>query len=824
MSLTTKLCRTALILALSVGVSGCFKSSQERADARYQSGLALVQEGDLPRAIVEFRNTLQLDENNLEAYRQLAMANRSLGKLGEAYSYFLNLVERAPEDIEGRVALSELAFRVGNWDEFERHGAMAVTLDPDRPAVRAINLGLGYRAAVLEDNAAAQARLVTEAEALAGDLPDNAIVRQIRLDVRVMDGRYEDALTLLGDSIAETPGNMTLYTLRLELLSRLGLRAELEAELRNMLDVFPGETGPKETYLRYLISRDRPDEAQEFLEELVATATPQERNAASVTLLQFIQRTKGAEAALAKVDELLDQSTDGTTNEDGLLRTFRASLMFDMGQRDEGIAALEAILEPDTRPLGDADRLQAKTTLARMLLVSGDEAAARAQVDEVLTADPRAPDALMMRANWRISDDDTDAAIADLRAVLDDTPDNAAAMVLLAKAYERAGNRDLMLSYLSQAVEASNNAPQYALRYARALVADDKPLQAESTLISSLRIASGNFDVLSALGNVYLRMDDMARAQQVADTIADLPDPRADTAANLLRTEILARRAGPDQALDFLRGLAEQNDDLASKLALIQAQLQAGQTQAALSFAKAAIAETPDNLQLRAALAMTLAAARDYGAAEAEIEQILAQQPKAARLYLQLARIKGAQGDLAAGQAAIERGLEQVPGAPDLLWAKASYLQGAGDIDGAIAIYEALYERNSSNPIVANNLASLLATYRDDAESLSRSEVIARRLKDADIPAFQDTYGWILFRTGAMEDAVTYLEPAAAGLPGDAQVQFHLAQAYAATARPQDALAQLRKSLEAVGPLGDPDFRQQIEDRIAELTAAPAQE
>lgn len=820
MSLISAISKTALILSLCLGLSGCFKSAEERAAEHYENGLTLVEAGDLQRAIVEFRNTVQLYEDHLDAYRQLAAANQSLGRIGEAYGSYLALVERAPEDVDGRIALSELAFQGRNWEEFDRHGTKAAEFAPERPAVQAIDLGVRYRTARLDEKIAETAAIVVQAEALAEELPDNSIVRQIRLDSYIADAKYDDALVLLDESIVETPNNMALYTLRLELLSRLGKTETLEAELRNMLEVFPDEQGPKETYLRYLISRDRSEDAQNFLQELVTKATPEDRNSAYVTLLQFIQETKGANAVLAKADEILASDEP----ENGLLHTFRASLIFDMGQHDEGIVALEDVLSSETLILSTEDRQKAKTALARMLLVSGNEVGARKQVEEVLAADPNAPGALMMRANWSIADDETDAAIADLRSILDGSPTDANAMVLLAQAYERAGNRDLMLSFLSQAVEASNNAPRYALKYARALVADDKLLQAESTLISSLRIVPGNFEVLSLLGNVYLRLEDIPRAEQVAKTIAALDNPRAKNAANLLQTEILARRVGPDHALGFLEGLVAQDGDLASKLTLIQARVQAGQVQEAVSFAEDAVAQAPDNLQLRVALALTYAAARNYAAAEIELETVLKEQPNAVPLYLQLARLKGVKGDPAAGQAVIERGLAQVADAPDLLWAKASYLQNQGDIDGAISIYEALYARNSANLIIANNLASMLTTYRDDAQSLNRAELIARRLKDADMPAFQDTYGWILFRTGAVQEALAYLEPAAAGLPGDPMVQFHLGQAYGAAERLDDALAQMRKALEISGPLGDQDFRQRVESRIAELEAAPVVE
>ena len=165
-----------------------------------------------------------------------------------------------------------------------------------------------------------------------------------------------------------------------------------------------------------------------------------------------------------------------------------------------------------------------------------------------------------------------------------------------------------------------------------------------------------------------------------------------------------------------------------------------------------------------------------------------------------------------------------LPDAPDLLWAKASYLERDGDIAGAIAIYEGLYARNSGSAIVANNLASLLVTYRDDPQSLDRAEVIGRRLKGTDVPAFQDTYGYIQFRRGNLTEALAYLEPSAAGLPNDPLAQFHLGEVYAALDRPSDALAQMRRALDLAGPLGDADLRAKLTAQIAAIESATAEQ
>ena len=165
----------------------------------------------------------------------------------------------------------------------------------------------------------------------------------------------------------------------------------------------------------------------------------------------------------------------------------------------------------------------------------------------------------------------------------------------------------------------------------------------------------------------------------------------------------------------------------------------------------------------------------------------------------------------------LEEALAVLPDDPNLLWAEASYLEQSGDIDGAIAIYEELYERYPDSVVVANNLASLLTTYRTDDASLNRAWTVARRFSGTDLPAMQDTYGWILHRRGESAEALPYLEAAARGLPNDPVVQYHLGQVYQALERPDDALAQYRMAVQIAGPN---DTRPQIADARSQIEAA----
>jgi Flp pilus assembly protein TadD len=151
---------------------------------------------------------------------------------------------------------------------------------------------------------------------------------------------------------------------------------------------------------------------------------------------------------------------------------------------------------------------------------------------------------------------------------------------------------------------------------------------------------------------------------------------------------------------------------------------------------------------------------------------------------------------------------------------KANDLNHNGDVKAAIAIYEAMLAEDSSNLVVANSLASLIAAHGTDPESLERAFAVARPLRWSDVPAFQDTYGWIQYRRGNLDEAIRHLEPAAAGLPDDALAQFHLGMAYAGLNRPEDARRQLANALDIAGDSPLPQF-ETARRKLATLPPVP---
>lgn len=803
--------RILLVLGLVFGLAAC-QSSEERAEEHYQNALRLIEEGDFDRAAVEFRNVFQNDGQHREARARFAQMLRDTGDVQGAYSQYLRLAEQYPDDAAARVALAQMAIRGQNWAEARRHGERAIDLAPDDPATPVISLNLSYATAIEDEDEPARRQLADEVRALLEENPENLLLRSISIDSALRDGDLERALAEVDTALAQDPDGRRLHNTRLALLAQLERAEELEQQLRDMIARFPDDTELQGSLLRFLVARGEQDAARDFLREIADTAEdPERRRDAQTALVRLVLQQDGPEAALAQTEEILGRIED--PSDTAIFGALRAGILFDQGERDTGIAEMETILEREL-PVEVAGRL--RVTLAQMLMATGNQVGARALVEETLTADGSQVDALKMKASWLIEEDDTREAISLLRTALDNSPDDVEALSLMAQAHARNGDRSLAREFLALAVEASNSAPETSIRYANLLASEERYLPAEEVLIDALRLAPGNLQLLSALGELYIAMEDWPRAEQVEDTLRRQETEAATRVAAGLQASRLAAQGNMEDAVAFLEQLASQGggEDVAAEIAVVRARLASGDAEGALAYLDDLLSENPDDFTLRFVQATAFSAVGRYEEAASTYRDLIEERPQIEQLWIGLIRVLNAQGDVEGAEAALEEGLDVLPEAMNLLWAQASFRERQGDYEGAIELYEMLYERAPNQPVIANNLASMLSTYREDAESLERAYRIARRLRGSDFAPFQDTYGWIAYRRGDYEEALEHLEPAAAALSEDPLVQFHLGMTYAALGRDEEALTQLRQAVDLAGP---DDERSQFDTARAEI-------
>jgi len=800
----------ALMVACTLALSAC-ESPEDKAERYYQSGMQLLQAGDVDRALLEFRNVFEYNGFHKEARKVYADTVLARGDVGEAYGQYLRLIEQYPDTPDVRQTLAEIAISRGDWAEAERHGRAAIKLAPEVAGVQAIAAALDYRTAMLARDTGAAARAVEAARAVLAGTPGNKAARRIVIDSMMTAGDTAAALPEIEAALAEEPGNLDYNVMKFRLLAEQNDVEGTGAQLKRMVELFPENEEVRAGLIRWYIYKKDFDGAEAYLRQLAGPDDgPVEGH---VAVVQLLQQARSPAAAIAELDRLI-AANPGTVNA-ALYGALRASLVFEGGKQAEAIAEIEAILA-GAEPSDEVRRI--KIILAQMQLATGNVVGARARVEEVLAEDTSHVDALKMRARWLIDEDKPADAILDLRNALNQNPRDAAILTLMAEAHERDGSPDLAGERLALAVEVSNRGVAESLRYAAFLRRDDRVSGAEQVLQDSLQANPGNLQLLAELAQIWVAAKDWEKAEGAVAGMRALKTPDGTRAALSLQSAILQGRGQTEESLALLQSqLGTGSGDAAALSQIVQTLVTDGKPDEARTRLDAALAEKPadpDLLMLSAGLHMV---AGDPAAAEAGYRAVIAQLPLAENPVRMLYSLLSSAGREAEATTLLDEGLARVPASTTLRWIKAGALEAAGDVEGAIAVYEALYAEDSSNVVVANNLASLITTHRSDPASLERAFTVARRLRGSDVPAFQDTYGWIEYRRGNLEEALTYLEPAAAGLPEDASAQYHLGMTYVGLNRPVEAREALTLALEIAGASPLPQF----EEARATLAALP---
>ena len=766
-------------------------SVEERADKHFQNALALIEEGDLDRAEIEFRNVFQLDEQHIEArtaYAQMLIDNDQPAR---ANAQYLRLSEQLPEDADARRALTLLSMDSQNWDEIRRHGTKLRELLPDDPIGGVAEVAIRYRDSSEAEDEVGQRQAANDAQALVDDFPNISMLRFILIQQAMNDTDLETALAEMDQLIAQRNDEVELHIMRLQILGTLNERDLIEESLINLIDQFPEREEFLPGLLQFYASQGRVDDAISYLREYVAK-NPTDLPAKN-TLIEVLMSAEGPQAAIAEIDRLKALGENNV-----ILETQRARLLFEGGERDSAIATIESIVNDEATPEGD-DLNTAKVVLSRMLLGTGNEVGARRLVEEVLAADNTNAAALKMQASWLIGDDKPDEAVTLLRTAIDNAPDDWEAMMLMADAFSRSGSHELARDFVSLAVDSSNNAPGPSLRFANLLIQEDRLILAEETLVDALRVRPDDLELLTALGRVQVTREDWPRVQQIEETLERIGTEEAIRVATGLQVTRLASQSQLNEAMGILEGLTQSDGSIQTIAALVRAKLANGEGEEALSIAEQALSSDPDNIGLQLIVASTRAGVGQTDSAREMLESILAENDQVEAAWTTLIRLNALNGDKAAGDETLDRALAAMPNSVSLAWAKASQLTEQGESEAAIAIYEDVYERASGSLLIANNLATLLANTRDDAESLERAYAVARRLRGSDVPAFQDTYGWIAHRRGDSNEALPYLEDAAEALPNEPSVLYHLGVVYLALERKEDALKQFLAAAETGG-------------------------
>jgi tetratricopeptide (TPR) repeat protein len=103
-------------------------NARQRAEDHYYAALDLMADGNLEKAVAEYRESVSVDPTFTEAMHGLARALQDLQRYDEAIEVANKIAELDPDDVLAHTSLSVLYQKKGMIPEAEAEGAKARVL------------------------------------------------------------------------------------------------------------------------------------------------------------------------------------------------------------------------------------------------------------------------------------------------------------------------------------------------------------------------------------------------------------------------------------------------------------------------------------------------------------------------------------------------------------------------------------------------------------------------------------------------------------------------------------------------------------------------
>jgi tetratricopeptide (TPR) repeat protein len=772
--------RTTGVLAALLATVGCLTAcggAQSRFASHMKHGRAYFDQGDYTKASVEFRNALQIEPQSDAARLAAGEAAEKLHKGRDAYGLFQAVVDASPTNVAARVDLARLLVYAGSAQQALKIMAPGLTKYPDNAQLLVLRATARMQ---LKDREGATADAERALQLAPGD--ESAI--EVRAGLFKGAGDVASAKALVQGAVAKAPNSIALH----EMLTDLALTSEDPDEVEKQLTTLI-KLAPQQTQYRYRLalvySRSKKlDEAQKVLEDTVKSLPKSDE--AKMQLVSFLAAQRTAAQAEQALRGFVAQTPD-----DYDLRLGLGSLLLQAHSIQQAIDTYKEVVRLDGT---GAHGLTARDRLADIAASQGHDDEALRLANEVLQKSSRDSDALGRRATIELTRNDAAAAIGDLRGFLRDRPQSVPAQRMIARAYTLNGQPGLAEQALHTAMDAAPKDTAVRGQLAQLLLNTQRPDQAVSLLEESVRLAPKDVAVRVALIQAYLGKKDFVDARKAAEDLKTMTPDSATGYYFAGMADIGQNRLDEGQK-ELEKSLSMEPRAYDTLSALVRLHVARKQQVEALVLLNSAVERDPKNPPVLNLLGELYFAQRDNAHALDAWTRALASAPNWWVLHRNVGFAKLSASDVPGAIAEYEVALKAAPAEMQVVTELASVYEIHGRVDDAIALYEGAYRRYPHVPVVANNLAMLLANHRTDRASLDRARDLTADFASSTDGTLLDTNGWVRFKRGEYAEALPVLGRAVDHAPDSKEIRYHLGMAELHAGETDRARADLETAL-----------------------------
>lgn len=787
--------------------------------------LAYLSQGNLTEAKVSAGRALQLQPESEEAVLVSARVKLAGNSADEALAQLDDLLQKNPKSARGLQLKAEVLLSRGQVDEAKPLLDGVLAIEPNSYDARALLL----RIALGQQNLDAATRLVDEMPPALAKKPQG---RFLQAQLALAKNEAAKARDLALPLIKQMPNYLPLLRLASGAHQQLGEIAEAENLLSQALKLAPEDAALRRQFAALQLQRRAPAKTLEAVRPLLESGKADAETLLLAGKAQLMQGNfEAADQAFGAAAKLRpdDAKTAAALALSAIVRDSSSPGGASRAKADAAIVQLRDLAAKDSGSSYDL-------MLINALLRRSDLPAALAAIDKLAPKMPGSPVPDGLRGRIALARKDAATAQTAFTASLKADAGYLPAVLGLVTVDTQAGRTDAAVKRLEDFVASQKHAAPARLALAELLTQTRAPQERiTEVLVNAVREEPTEASLRIALVDHYLRLGNTAKAAQSAQEASAALPQNADVMERLARSQLATGdRAQASKTFARLTSLAPTR--AAGWLGLGQLRYLDKDYAGAEREIKRALEAEPTSVAAQRLVIQLAARQGRVDEALAALRERQKKFPQEAYALIAEAEIEAGRGRLEPAAALLRKAVAlREPGdAPARLFtlllamkkrdeatafetqwrtahpqdlafesAAADVLLSRGEMEPALARYEALLKRHPDALPVLNNVAWL----RSRLGQPGARELAERGLKlKADYAPLRDTYATVLANEKDYAKAVSQQRQLVNDLPDQASYRFNLAEILLKSGDKAGA----RQELESLAKLG-PKFPQQAQ-------------
>ncbi|MEW8625387.1 MAG: tetratricopeptide repeat protein [Candidatus Thiodiazotropha sp.] len=734
-------------------------SKEDRKQAYFDRGMELYNQGNYTKARLEFKNVLQIDPKDADGYYMFGLLEEKEENWRKAFSLFFRAVELNPKHQDAQVHLGTIYVLAGETDKAMQAAETVLRISPNHSEALVLR---GFALAKSGENDAAIEDVLSAISSDPGNVEAASLLSALYAD----RGELDRAIKIAKDSLSQHRDRVASYLLLARLYAKANKEESVIQVLTDLIKSNPTELQHRLHLVSYFNEKGNNEMAEGVLRQAV-TDLPDSAEA-KLALVSYLKSDKDLSAAETLLNDYIAQNPSNNT--------FKLELAKHHIGLNRKVEAIETLSDVINQAELKADGLMARTLKASILVKEGSIQQASQLVEEVLEADPKYKDALLVRAGIALVSDDPDRGIADLRTLLREDPGHVKAHRLKARSHLKKGEIELARQSLEDAVKTQPQETATNFELVQLLIQIGELDDAKVVLQKMRRFAPKEISVLRGLGIVYLKQKNWDELLKIAKTLqseyeaeplgyyyqglVDQSNGRLEQSVKSL-TQSLELKPG---AIDVLVALAKSYFGL-------------NQVDEALNQVNQAVNADPKHYLAYNLLGEIHLSQKHLKEADKAFERSLSINEQWPVPYRNLVKVKLMEGKQADAIAMLRRGFQNSQD-PAIGIELANAQDKLGQVDESIQIYQQILDKYPENMLAANNLAMILLRGEPDQAKQDKALKLVEGFSTSENPIVLDTLGWTHYKRGETDKAISVLRRALRKNSKIPEIDYHLALAY----------------------------------------------